>query len=90
MPYHTSRELFGRDLDREERSVRGNLVAGLSAEDGANPRVRKSPSEKVVGKCKRGKGIRRTRKTKCKIWPEGCTVCLLQWKEGIQRKFLKA
>ncbi|KAI5117959.1 hypothetical protein M0805_001620 [Coniferiporia weirii] len=33
VPYEVSRELFNHDLTREERSVRGNLVTGLSKED---------------------------------------------------------
>ncbi|KAH8118220.1 hypothetical protein DFH11DRAFT_1503906 [Phellopilus nigrolimitatus] len=33
VPYEKSRELFNHDLAREERSVRGNLVTGLSKED---------------------------------------------------------
>ncbi|THG97666.1 hypothetical protein EW145_g7570 [Phellinidium pouzarii] len=33
IPYAKSRNLFDHDLTREERSVRGNLVAGLSKED---------------------------------------------------------
>ena len=33
VPYSTSRELFNRELSSDERSVRGNLVKGLTEED---------------------------------------------------------
>lgn len=33
VPYEKSRPLFNRDLTQDERSVRGNLVVGLSKKD---------------------------------------------------------